>query len=161
MEIEEYWWLYFNYLYFCQRQLWLYNKWIMTNEDDINIIIWKINQENFNKNELRVWNISIDKIKKGVIYEYKKSNKHILWSIAQLENYIYLLNNKYNIKIHKWILKFKDWRDIEIKYDNILKQHYIENINKIKEIIKYKNIPLIENDLKLCKKCWYYEKCYI
>lgn len=160
-EIDEYWWLYFQYLKICKRKLWLHNKWIWTNEDDINIIIWKINQENFNDEELKIGNISIDKIKKWVVYEYKKSDSFSEWSIAQLENYIYLLNNKYNIKINKWILKIKEWQDIEIEYNEKLKENYINNFNEIKKIINDKKMPSIENNLNVCKKCWYFEKCYI
>ena len=161
MEIEEFWWLYFYYASFCDRQLWLYNKGINTNQENYDIIIWKINQENYNKEEFKIWNISIDKIKKWVIYEYKKSNKHIKWSIDQLENYMYLLKNKYNIKINKGILKIKDEKDIEIMYNEELEKHYKEKIKKIKEILKSKKIPPKKDNINICKKCWYYEKCYI
>jgi len=158
--MKEYWWLYFLYLFNCKRQLWLYHKWINTNNDNLNIILWKINHDNNNDKEFKIWNIAIDKITKKSIYEYKKSSSNLEWWKAQLENYIYILNNNYNIKILKWIIKYKNGKEIEIKYDKWLINRYKRNYKEIEKIINWK-CPGLNVNKNLCKKCWYYEKCYI
>lgn len=156
-----YWWLYYSYLYNCRRQLYFYNKWVQTDNSNLDIIIWKINHEDFSKDkELKIWNIAVDKITRWIVYEYKKWNKLSEWDISQLNAYMYILSRYYNIKVNKWILKYKNWPTYEIVNDYKVKLRYLKDTINIKKILNWK-IPNINNNINFCKRCWYYEKCYI
>ena len=129
-----------NYYFHCKRQLWLsYNK--------INL---ELNSEDV-------------LIGKELHNELNKSKNTEIASIMQLKYYLYILNS-YNIKKDgklKIIEKDKTTRDIKIKYDKKVEQEVKDTIIEIDKIINNSTIPTINKDVKKCKKCSYYEFCWI
>ena len=112
-------------------------------------------RSNKNKNIL-IDNIKIDYIdkKNKILYETKKSSKHIKSAIWQMKYYLYTLNSDYIgiIEIPKEKLKKKV----------VLENCDIENFKNIKKEIKeLKNskAPPVLNSKK-CKKCAFYTFCY-
>ena len=155
-----------NYYYICKRKLWLsYNKInLESNSEDVLIGKELHNELNKSKNtEIELDGIKIDKLTDDYVIEVKKSDSNIESSIMQLKYYLYILNS-YNIKKDgklKIIEKDKTTRDIKIKYDKKVEQEVKDTIIEIEKIINNSTIPAINKDIKKCKKCSYYEFCWI
>ena len=155
-----------NYYYICKRKLWLsYNKInLESNSEDVLIGKELHNELNKSKNtEIELDGIKIDKLTDDYVIEVKKSDSNIKASIMQLKYYLYILNS-YNIKKDgklKIIEKDKTTRDIKIKYDKKVEQEVKDTIIEIEKIINNSTIPTINKDIKKCKKCSYYEFCWI
>lgn len=155
-----------NYYYICKRKLWLaYNKInLESNSEDVLIGKELHNELNKSKNtEIELDGIKIDKLTDDYVIEVKKSDSNIKASIMQLKYYLYILNS-YNIKKDgklKIIEKDKTTRDIKIKYDKKVEQEVKDTIIEIEKIINNSTIPSINKDVKKCKKCSYYEFCWI
>lgn len=155
-----------NYYFHCKRQLWLsYNKInLESNSEDVLIGKELHNELNKSKNtEIELDGVKIDKLTDDYVIEVKKSDSNIKASIMQLKYYLYILNS-YNIKKDgklKIIEKDKTTRDIKIKYDKKVEQEVKDTIIEIEKIINNSTIPTINKDVKKCKKCSYYEFCWI
>lgn len=155
-----------NYYFHCKRQLWLsYNKInLELNSEDVLIGKELHNELNKSKNtEIELDGVKIDKLTDDYVIEVKKSDSNIEASIMQLKYYLYILNS-YNIKKDgklKIIEKDKTTRDIKIKYDKKVEQEVKDTIIEIDKIINNSTIPTINKDVKKCKKCSYYEFCWI
>lgn len=155
-----------NYYYICKRKLWLsYNKInLESNSEDVLIGKELHNELNKSKNtEIELDGIKIDKLTDDYVIEVKKSDSNIKASIMQLKYYLYILNS-YNIKKDgklKIIEKDKTTRDIKIKYDKKVEQEVKDTIIEIEKIINNSTISTINKDVKKCKKCSYYEFCWI
>ena len=155
-----------NYYYICKRKLWLsYNKInLESNSEDVLIGKELHNELNKSKNtEIELDGIKIDKLTDDYVIEVKKSDSNIKASIMQLKYYLYILNS-YNIKKDgklKIIEKDKTTRDIKIKYDKKVEKEVKDTIIEIEKIINNSTIPSINKDIKKCKKCSYYEFCWI
>ena len=82
--------------------------------------------------------------------------------IYKLKAFIYNQNNETNlIKYIKIILildNFDDIKIINIKIDDN-DDHLIERLNILRNYIHTKNIPNIEYDCEICKKCLYFKYC--
>lgn len=155
-----------NYYYICKRKLWLsYNKInLESNSEDVLIGKELHNELNKSKNiEIELDGIKIDKLTDDYVIEIKKSDSNLKASIMQLKYYLYILNS-YNIKKDgklKIIEKDKTTRDIKIKYDKKVEKEVKDTIIEIEKIINNSTIPSINKDIKKCKKCSYYEFCWI
>ena len=155
-----------NYYYICKRKLWLsYNKInLESNSEDVLIGKELHNELNKSKNtEIELDGIKIDKLTDDYVIEVKKSDSNIQASIMQLKYYLYILNS-YNIKKDgklKIIEKDKTTRDIKIKYDKKVEKEVKDTIIEIEKIINNSTIPSLNKDIKKCKKCSYYEFCWI
>lgn len=166
INIDKYWlynWTLYNDLYFCHRRVYLnYNK-ILVDKTNLDIIEGNIQQNIFNTDEeFRVWNISIDKIRNGVLYEHKKSPGYKDWIIAQMRAYIFILNKIYWILIEKCILNITSNNiDIEeVIFDDENCNKFIYDYIQIDKIVKSTQIPP-KNYFEKCKKCSYFEKCNV
>lgn len=154
------------YYYVCKRHLWLsYNR-INLEENSEDVKIGKeLHQElNTAKNtELEIDDIKIDKLTNDYVIEVKKSDSNIEAAIFQLKYYLYVLDSYgvYRNGKLKIIEKDKSTRDIKIIYNNTVKKEVENTIQKIEQIIHNSNIPSINKDIKKCKKCAYYEYCYV
>ena len=105
--------------------------------------------------------VNIDFIRNWkVVHEIKKSKAIEEAAIWQVKYYIYFLKKR-GIEIEKGIIDYPEIRERkeillseedEIRLERILKE--------IEEICRNENSPEVIND-KRCKKCAYYEYCYI
>ena len=156
----------FYYYFVCKRKLWYFSKNIQMEQNDENVEIGKLIDENSynreNKNILIDGIINIDFIEnKKVIHEVKKSRTFQESSHWQLKYYIYYLNKK-GMKNITGIIDYpllKKREKLELSQKDIEKiEEIIKEINKI---ITKKKIPKKINNICLCKKCSYYELCFI
>lgn len=155
-----------QYYYFCKRKLWLsFNRFNLENNSE-DVQIGKILHEeldNHKNTEIEIDGIKIDKLTKDYVVEVKKSESNIEASIFQLKYYLYVLD-LYNIHKNgklKIIEKDKNTKEIKIEYNNSVKQEVEDTIKNIEMIVKSDQIPSIYKDIKRCKKCSYYEYCFI
>lgn len=155
----------FYYYYVCRRKLWLFSKDITFEKENENVMLGKLLDENsYKKDKKHIMideTINIDFIRDWkVLHEIKKSRSIEEASLWQVKYYLYFLRSR-GIEVEKGVLDFPKLKKIEEVYIND------EEIIKIKEILKdIENIVNLDNapnliDSKICKKCAYYEYCYI
>lgn len=155
-----------NYYFHCHRQCYLFARRINLedNSEDVRIgrILHEIRAENIKDSEIKFENIAIDNITSKYVIEMKKSDSDVKAATMQLLFYLQKLKTKGIIREGK--LKFcennnNDKHEIIILDDENL---IILNdcIEKIQNLIESANAPEPKK-IKGCKKCAYYEYCYI
>lgn len=119
-----------------------------------------INAEN---TEIKIDNISIDKISSQYVTELKKSDADVKAATWQLLFYLKILKNKGIIRKGK--LEFveknkKNKKIIILELTESLEKELLQYILEIDNLLKQENLPEVKEDAG-CKKCAYYEYCYI
>ncbi|HOJ11452.1 MAG TPA: CRISPR-associated protein Cas4 [Clostridiales bacterium] len=154
-----------NYFFHCKRQCWLFYNKINLEDNSEDVRIGRILHElkNDGKNEISFENIKLDKITSEYVIEIKKSDADIKAATAQLEFYLMLL-------LEKGIIRKGRLEVIEKNKQN-KKMHYIvlDNIRQEELKAKYKEIEEFLESLippqaiytSKCKRCAYYEYCFI
>ncbi|AQR96103.1 CRISPR-associated protein Cas4 [Clostridium saccharoperbutylacetonicum] len=153
------------YYIVCKRKLWYFYNQIQMEEDNDNVQIGKVIDENSYKREEKHINIddiiSIDYIKdKGILHEVKKSKKIEEAGIMQVKYYLYYLKQKGVADIRGKVdyPLLKQSIDIDLTDEDV---KYIEAIIiDLKEIVNKQLPPPLEKK-RICKKCAYFELCYI
>jgi len=154
-----------NYYFHCKTQLWLHANRINLedNSEDVQIgkVLHEINETKVN--EVSFESIKVDKITKDYVVEVKKSDSDIEAAKAQLLFYLYTLKQKGIIKKGR-LEVFEKTKQNKKRFEVILDE---ENEEKIKKIIQDVEV-IIEKELppkavlqSKCKKCAYYEYCFI
>lgn len=156
-----------NYYFHCRRQCWLSGNRLNLedNSEDVKIgkAIHEEKSEGKPNSELQIENIKIDKLTKDYVVEVKKSDADVEAAKWQLLYYLYVLkskgiNKKGKLEFVEKIKTNKKTLIIELTEESLVE---LENIIfNIKELIMEDNIPKVLNENK-CKKCAYYEYCYI
>ncbi|AKL95670.1 CRISPR-associated RecB-family exonuclease Cas4 [Clostridium aceticum] len=153
------------YYFVCHRKLWFFmNDLNMEQGSDLVSMGKLIDETSYKrekKNILIDENINIDFLKDWkVIHEVKKSRKIEDASKWQLKYYIWLLKQK-GVDIEKGILDYPLLRKREDvfldKQDEKELQKILEEIEKIRS----SKLPPAISKKAICKKCAYYELCYI
>lgn len=156
-----------NYYFHCKRQCYLHGNRINLEDNSERVNIGKaIHEErssNSDNTELEIDNIKIDKITKEYLIEVKKSDADVEASKWQLLYYLKVLKSKGIERKGKleFIEKNKSKNKtliVELSEDEELKLD--KYINDIYELLNKEEVPTILNKPK-CKKCAYYEYCYI
>jgi len=153
------------YYIVCKRKLWYFYNQIQMEAENDNVQIGKVLDENAYKREEKHINIddviSIDYIKdKGILHEVKKSKKIEEAGIMQVKYYLYYLKQKGvdGIKGKVDYPLLKQSIDIELTEED---EKNIESIIiDLKAIVNSQLPPMLEKK-GICKKCAYFELCYI
>ena len=154
-----------NYYFHCKTQCWLHANRINLEDNSEDVRIGKILhelQEN-KKSEISIQNVKIDKITKDYLVEIKKSDSDTQAVKWQVLLYLYILKQK---GIHKkgkieYIEKKRQNKKIHyIDLDEQNEKELIDILNIIEKLIDQKKPPIAIFDNK-CKKCAYYEYCFI
>jgi len=153
-----------NYYYICKRKLWLFDKGISFENSNDRVLQGKILHENSysrekNKEILVDGMIKLDILDKDYIKEVKISSKMKNSDKMQLLYYLFYLKELgINKKGKLNYIKEKKTEEIELtnEHEKEIKNALID----IKEILS-KDKPPIMQKLKYCKKCSYYEFCFI
>ncbi|MDF2821876.1 MAG: cas4 [Clostridiales bacterium] len=154
-----------NYFYHCKKQCWLFYHRINLEDNSEEVRIGRVLHQlkAGRKEEVAIDNIRIDKITNEYVVEIKKSDADVNAGIQQL--YFYLMKLKEKGIIRKGRLECIEKNQIEQKMIYIELNEELENeLNleyaKIIELICSEYTP--ESILKKgCKKCAYYEYCFI
>lgn len=156
-----------NYYFHCKRQCWLFSNRINLEDNSEDVKIGKIlhmlkSQEN-KSTELSIDNIKVDRITEDYLVEIKKSDADINAVKWQVLLYLKTLSDKGVSKKGKIEIIEKKKQDKKIHYveldDKNLKE-LNKTLEKINVLINSNNPPEAINEPK-CKKCAYYEYCYI
>lgn len=155
-----------NYYVHCQRQCYLHGNRINFEDNSENVKIGKALHENKYENdrnsEIAIENIRIDKITKDYLVETKKSDADVEASKWQLLYYLYVLKCKGIIKKGKleFIQRNKDKKTIILELNTDIENEVKVKINKIEKLLPNEEIPK-EQKKSHCKRCAYYDYCYI
>ena len=156
-----------NYYFHCRTQCWLHANRINLedNSEDVRIgkILHEINEEKGNKTEISIDNIKIDKMTRDYLVEVKKSDSDreaVKWQVLL---YLYKLKAKGVLKKGKieYIEKKGKGKKIDyIELDEVNEKELLNVLVQIENLINQKKPPESIFDNK-CKKCAYYEYCFI
>ena len=153
------------YYFICHRKLWYFANKISMEQNSELVSIGKILDENTYKREKKgilIDNtINIDFIKNGaVLHEVKKTKSIEEAGIWQIKYYMYYLQKR-GVKTLEARIDFpllRESKEIVLEKEDI---EIIENVIKnIEEIITQEKPPTVIN-AKFCKKCAYYDLCYV
>ncbi len=153
------------YYFICHRKLWYFCNEINMEQNSELVSIGKILDETTynreNKSILIDDTINIDFIKNGaVLHEVKKTKSIEDAGIWQLKYYMFYLEQRgvKNISAKIDYPLIRESKEIYLEEED---RDILINIEKnIEEIIKEDKPPKVMND-KMCKKCAYFDLCYV
>ncbi|MBC2042200.1 CRISPR-associated protein Cas4 [Listeria welshimeri] len=153
------------YYFVCKRKLWCFFKEIRMEHLDENVQLGKLlDESSYNREKGQVMideTVNIDFIKDWkVLHEVKKSQAIEEAGIWQLKYYMYFLKQK-GIIIEKGVVDYPKLRQRKMVFLTTEDEREIEKILVDIEIITSSSKPPTLIDKPLCKKCAYYEYCYI
>lgn len=156
-----------NYYFHCKRQCYFHGN-RLNLEDNSEIVkigkaIHEERSERENNTEISIENIKLDKLTSDYLTEVKKSDADVEAAKWQLIYYLKVLKSK-GIK-RKGKLEFveknkQNRRIICFELTEKLEEELDKYVEEIENIILKDEIPGVLNAPK-CKKCAYYEYCYI
>ncbi|MDD3304067.1 MAG: CRISPR-associated protein Cas4 [Clostridia bacterium] len=155
-----------NYYFHCKRQCYLYaNRMnLEDNSEDVRIgkVLHEIKNMDKSNTEIKLDAIAIDKITDKYVVELKKSDSDIKAARMQVLLYLYELNKKGITRDGK--LTFNEKNSNEENTIILLKEETIKELKEcmqnIEKLLESKTVP-DGKWLKGCKKCAYYEYCYL
>lgn len=156
-----------NYYFHCRRQCYLHGNRLNLEDNSETVQIGKAiheeRQEQSKDTELAIDNIKIDKLTKDYLVEVKKSDADVEASKWQLLYYLKVLKEKGVERKGKLEFVEKNKTKNKILYFELTEENMKEldfYVESIEQLLQEENIPDVLNEPK-CKKCAYYEYCYI
>jgi len=156
-----------NYYFHCKRQCYLHgNRLNLEDNSEIVKIGKAIHEEksaNSDNTEIAIDNIKLDKLTREYLTEVKKSDADVEASTWQLLFYLKVLKGKGILRKGKLEFVEKNKSDkkiiiIELSEEN--EQKLEQYIDEIETLLESEQVPGVLDKPK-CKKCAYYEYCYI
>lgn len=153
------------YYMVCKRKLWYFIKECTMEDDNELVKIGKvIDEKSYSREEkhINIMNkINIDFIKDNVLYETKKSSSIEKASIWQMKYYLYVLR-ELNVDGFTGEIDYpkqKQVKKVSLSDKDILQiKSYCEDIKHINTL---ETPPEQLNKKSICKKCAYYDLCFI
>lgn len=156
-----------NYYFHCRRQCYLHgNRLNLEDNSEIVKIGKAIHEDKADKSshsEIQIDNIKIDKLTSEYLTEIKKSDADIEAGKWQLLYYLKVLKSKGIIRKGRLECIEKNKGDKKIIYvdlDEETEKELDNYIREIEKLISEDKIPGVLNK-STCRKCAYYEYCYI
>ena len=149
----------------CKRKLWYFTNDIQLEENNSNVILGKLLEENsYTRDEKKInidGVINIDFIRsKKILHEIKKSNSIEPASILQVQYYLYYLEKKGLVGL-KGILDYPLLKQtVEVNLTDSDRENLENIIIGIKEILGKESPPTLEKK-NICKKCAYFDLCFV
>lgn len=154
-----------NYYTHCRRQCWLFYHKINLedNSEDVRIgrVLHALQSER--DGELALDNIKLDKITEEYVVEIKKSDADMDAAIAQLQFYLMKLAAKGIFRKGRLEILEKNKQDKKVHYtaiDDELAQKLARQYDEIEQFLLLPLPPAVQRKPG-CKKCAYFEYCYI
>jgi CRISPR-associated exonuclease Cas4 len=153
-----------NYYFVCKRKLWFFSHNISMEHTSEAVEKGSAIHENSyarKRREIGFDGIKLDfvEVNKGLIHEVKKSKAVEKAHIWQLKYYLYRLKGfgvAFTGKIDYPLIRRTENVNLDENDENEM-EHILKDIEKIKSL----PIPPSEKMTCICKKCSYYEFCYI
>lgn len=153
----------FNYYFVCKRKLWLFSNGISMEEKHERVQLGKLIHENSYKSknkEVLIDNmIKLDIFEKDEVREVKITSRMMESDRLQLQYYLYYLK-QLGIERKGTLNYVKEKRVEEVILNKTTEKFIEKTLVEIKELLKMPFPPKVEK-YKYCKKCAYYEFCYI
>jgi len=156
-----------NYYFHCKRQCYLHGNRINLEDNSENVKIGKAihekKKEEAQNAELTIDNIKIDKLTSEYLVEIKKSDADVEAATWQLIYYLKVLRDKGIDRKGKIEFIEKNKTKSKILYIELTAEKIIElekHITNITNLLMEDKIPETINKPR-CKKCAYFEYCYI
>ncbi|QOG12878.1 CRISPR-associated protein Cas4 [Arcobacter sp. FWKO B] len=155
-----------NYYFHCQTQCWLHANRINLedNSEDVRIgkVLHEIKEEKSKQAEIKIDNIKIDRITKDYLIEFKKSDSDpqaVKWQVLL---YLYKLKQKGIQRLGKieYFEKNKEQKSEILELDEANEEELLKVLDAIEKLISSATPPPPKFENK-CKKCAYYEYCFI
>ena len=156
-----------NYYFHCKTQCWLHANRINLedNSEDVRIgkILHELADQKGKKTEISIDNVKIDKLTKDYLIEVKKSDsapEAVKWQVLL---YLYKLKQKGVLKKGKieFIEKKKQSKKLHyIELDKENEEALLKILTEIIDLINLSKPPEVKFK-NHCKKCAYYEYCFI
>lgn len=156
-----------SYFFICKTKLWLHANRINLedNSEDVRIgkILHEISEEKSKKSEISIDNIKIDKLTRDYLVEIKKSDSDpeaVKWQVLL---YLYKLKQKGVERKGKIEFIEKNRQDKKVHYielDEVNEKELLDILKRIETLINQDTPPQAKFENK-CKKCAYYEYCFI
>ena len=156
-----------NYYFHCKRQCWLFANRINMedNSEDVRIgkVIHELELKNAKNTEIMIENVRVDKLTKEYLEELKKSDADVEAVKWQSLYYLTTLKDKGIERQGKIVFHEKKKQAKKIIYVELTTDREQELITVIQEIEDYITSPNPEAAVlsKKCKRCSYYEYCFI
>ena len=154
----------YSYSFLCMRKVWLsYHNLSFESENEL-VQIGKFIDENTYSNQKHNFmidgKVNIDFLKNNVVHEIKKSDKEKQMAINQIKYYLFILKqhgfNEIRGELNIPSRRYKE----EVLLEEDDDKNILDRLEVINKIIKKNDIPEAIN-ISACKKCAYYEYCYI
>ena len=155
-----------NYYFHCRRQCYLHgNRMNLEDNSEVVKIGKALHEERAGKDnsEIAIENIRLDKLTREYLTEIKKSDADVEAAKWQLLFYLKVLKEKGIIRKGKleFIEKNKSQKKVMIlELTEEIESQLNEHVKAIEELLDSDEIPPGLNKAS-CKKCAYYEYCYI
>ena len=156
-----------NYYFHCKRQCYLHgNRLNLEDNSEIVKVGKALHEEKLDQSEsteIAIDNIRLDRLTKDYLTEIKKSDADIVAARWQLLYYLKILKDKGVVRKGRLevLEKNKSDKKIEIiELSNEIEIQLNQYVQEIEKLLIQEQIPPLLKDKK-CKKCAYYEYCYI
>lgn len=155
-----------NYYFHCKRQCYLHGNRLNLEDNSEQVKIGKALHEERDKKEnteIALENICLDKLSREYLTEVKKSDADVEAAKWQLLFYLKVLREKGIERKGKLEFIEKEKSGKKILYYELtteVEQELEGYIYEIERLLESDEIPQVLNKAK-CKKCAYYEYCYI
>ena len=155
-----------NYYIHCPRQCYLHANRLNMENNSENVKIGKaLHEEKYkddDSSEIAIDNIKFDKLTKDYLTETKKSDADVEASRWQLIYYLYVLKEKGIDRKGKleFIQKNKDKKVMIVELNVEIEKELLNKIEEVKKLIQSHEVPNVVVN-KHCKKCAYYDYCFI
>ncbi|MBJ8204895.1 CRISPR-associated protein Cas4 [Bacillus cereus] len=156
-----------NYYFHCKRQCWLFSNKINLedNSEDVRIgkILHELKNEKSKKKEIAIDSIRIDKLTNEYLIEIKKSDADIKAVKWQTLFYLKVLKDKGIKRSGKiqFMTKNKQTKNIiYVELTDVSERELREVLIEIQQYLE-QNAPAEPIFKAKCKKCAYFEYCYI
>ena len=156
-----------NYYFHCKRQCYLHGNRLNLEDNSEIVKIGKAIHESKalenKQSEISIDNIKLDRLTSEYLTEIKKSDADIEASKWQLIFYLKVLKSKGIVRKGKLECVEKNKTNKKILYFNLdenIEKELDNHIKDIENLLQNDEVPTVLNKPK-CKKCAYYEYCYI
>lgn len=157
-----------NYYFHCKRQCYLFGNRLNLEDNSENVKIGRAIHENQaegkENSEISIDNIKIDKLTKEYLVEIKKSDADLEASKWQLLYYLRCLESKGIYRKGKLQCVEKNKSENKVIYVELtedIKMKLDDYIIEIESLLAGNELPEVLKNKNSCKKCAYFEYCYI
>ncbi len=154
-----------NYYTHCKRQCWLFCHKLNLEDNSEDVRVGRVLHElkRKDKDEVALDGIKLDKLTEEYVTEIKKSDADIAAAIAQLEYYLIILHDKGIVRKGRLECLEKNKQSKSIHTIVLTEEEMAERKERYQRIEEFLNadVPPIPELKPMCKKCAYYEYCFI